>query len=363
MGGIAAISDLHLGAPGCYLNVVSVKERLLEALAKLSQNHLELLVLVGDIIDLSVGRAPEPWALGRQFFHELGGYGAPGSRLRIDNIVYVPGNHDHHVWVLLAEYKELLCKLETLVPSDIGTNQAAKMVGTVYPSWTPLHDLFPPELRSTVCFAYPFWCCSHGNTRFVFHHGHYFDKAITPLARVVAEIGGDLSRIEAFNLPYMESLFYLHSWDPLVQRAELSFYSHLTKWKLLKLSRLFTWLTRRLRRKPRLGNCDVSKIDRMMKCIGFRSSQLRENDIWVFGHTHMRDDLRSTKALRLFDLGGWVLNHDPNLGETSAWSEPAIFFYDNGSGPQLVPLSLHEEERQSIKSKMSPVAASGSMIM
>jgi len=355
---IAAISDMHLGAPTSYLTVESVRQRLLRSVVDHAKGHLDLLVLVGDVIDLTVGRAPEPWVAAREFFAWMGTW-----PVDIGRIVYIPGNHDHHVWVMLAEYMEVLSKIGSLASTPVGGENTNPLLGTAYPFWTPMHNLFPRELSEKVVFAYPFFYFPETitDTRFVFHHGHYFDRQITPLAGFAGKRYRSLAKIEAFNLPYIESLYYLCSWDPLVQKTELFFYDAMVNGRLSLPGRTAELFNRILGgRGKQLGGCDLRQIDRMMEWIGFKSAQLRANDIWVFGHTHICDEYPSSvapKALRLFDLGGWLLNHNPSFGNAGAWSSPAIFYWDEKSGPSLDKIQILEEEKQSVSVRVTPLAS------
>jgi UDP-2,3-diacylglucosamine pyrophosphatase LpxH len=356
MPGLAAVSDLHLGAPTSYFVADSVRSRFFETLKGLSPDGLDLIILVGDILDLAVGTAPEPWVLAREFFSEL------AQKVLFSRLVYIPGNHDHHVWVMLAEHEELLSKLSTVVRPAPGKRNAMFEVGTIYPSWTPLHDMFPIDVQHKVCFAYPFLMQNNGSTRFIFHHGHYFDPVITPLADYAGGHYLDWQKVEAFNLPYIESLFSLCSWDPVVQTVELGFYDRLTGLGTMKpvsaARRAANWLAKRCGKK-KVGGCDIGRIDKMMGWAGFKKANLTTNDVWVFGHTHCKGKYspkQAPKALQIFNLGGWVLNHDP--GAEGAWSTPGILYAGRDGECTYSDFCLTPREEQSILAKRLVLARS-----
>jgi UDP-2,3-diacylglucosamine pyrophosphatase LpxH len=334
--------------------VQSVREKLFSTLKLVSQGRLDLLVLLGDVIDLTVGRAPEPWVIAREFLAEL------VEQVPFERLVYIPGNHDHHVWVLLAEYEELLKKIDSLKRPLVGQNDPSLELGTIYPYHTPMHELFPKVAQKCVWFAYPFYTFPPGNLgnykcRFVFHHGHYFDRKITPLARFASKRYGDLAKVEAFNLPYIESLFYFCSWDATLQSVELGFYDKLTRVGIIA-KKSVSWLPYVRKSRTELGTCDVRKIDDMMTWTGFRSMNLCETDVWVFGHTHKCDDYGldvAPKAMRMFNVGGWVLNHDPKHDEETAWSRPAIFWSDGMDNHSIKEVSLNDEEKEKVYAKMA----------
>jgi hypothetical protein len=343
---IAAISDLHLGAPGSYFNEPTVTARLLQALFPGSTEHLDLLVLVGDVIDLSNGRGTDPWIAAKRFFLALDPY-----HERIGKILYLPGNHDHHVWVLLTEYQELLSKFDHLPETSVAAGAAQPMLGTVYPYWTPMHRLFPENLQKKVVFKYPFhsFVLPGQNIRFVFHHGHFFDPFVAPLAKMAADRFRDPAKIEAFNLPYLESLFYFCRWDSVVQDAELGFYQELTK---LRLSPPLRWFQRRwrsLRRpRPNLGKCDSGRIETIMKDVGFHLPPTVSQDLWIFGHTHCGDhQFTKRKVRQFFNLGGWILNHAPAVDQETSWSEPRVFRFSQGKS-ELMRLPLTEDQEAGI---------------
>jgi UDP-2,3-diacylglucosamine pyrophosphatase LpxH len=345
---LAAISDLHLGSPNSYLNIASVRQKLIDLLKETATPQLDALFLVGDVIDLTCGRFPEPWVKARDFFNQIG-----TSQLKIERIFYIPGNHDHHVWVLLAEYQELLAKLDKLALGSIGQKQPL-FLSTTYGYPTPMHKLFPPQLREKVNFVYPF----HGFTepitkvRFIFHHGHYFDPWITPLARFAAKRYQEIEKIELFNLLYMESLFYFYTLDKVLQTNELKLYRKFTAlpnfipfFVFRKFRQAITyWLGRP---KQNLGQRDLKQIEDIMRTSIASST---EKDLWIFGHTHKRikwSRRTACSAIQMFDLGGWVLNYDPKLSEESAWSSPAVFIWssDNPDKPELRDIDLFDDER------------------
>ena len=363
---IAAVSDLHLGAQNSYLNIAKVRQRLVSNIRERSGGHLGGLFLVGDILDLTVGHFPGPWLAAKEFLDSLLGDG-----LEVDDIFYLPGNHDHHIWVQLVEYKEILQKLDSMTRNSVTKGETADLFSqTAYGYPTPLHGLFPERVRKKVRFVYPFYSHvePHTRTRFVFHHGHYFDPAITPLAEFAVKRYKETRKIEAMNLAYIESLFYFCAWDPAVQQIELSGYDLLQRTALFAkhigrlargqadLDKFRQWLSgKETGGKASLGQCPVERIEAMLACRELASQENWERDIWGFGHTHFADywpKEETGTARMLFNLGGWVLNCAPQGGEDAAWSIPAVLHWDEDTGPLLESIELSDKEKDLLVSRV-----------
>jgi UDP-2,3-diacylglucosamine pyrophosphatase LpxH len=82
------LSDLHLGSSGAIdlLSRPEIRETLWAELEGADE-----VVLLGDVVELRDRPLPEALELAAPFFEELGAV-IDGGR-----VVFVPGNHDHHV--------------------------------------------------------------------------------------------------------------------------------------------------------------------------------------------------------------------------------------------------------------------------
>ena len=379
---IAAISDLHLGVPSSYLTLTDVKERLFAAIAKRAGGRLDALFLVGDVIDLAVGQFPDPWISAREFFADLA-----CQEFQIDKVIYIPGNHDHHLWVQLVESQVLLPFLDAsdgCEPPDLSSH---RVFG--YP--TPLHDLFPKSLRKNVFFAYPHFsfCDKPAQTRFTFHHGHYLDPSITPLGVSVAEDYRDLAKIEMYNLAYMESMFYFFSWDSAVQATELAAYDAVSKAEgFYRKLREIVMPQERLERRGHLirrglqfvsrmrrrrlpaeqpqgiqSTCDshmpsisrARRLDMLRDCINRNVSPAIAHDIWILGHTHRPAEWPKSEiegTVKLYNLGGWVAPPRPEWDDPQTWPEPALFYWDRVTGPALEYVEISPKDRQRLLNRV-----------
>jgi len=122
---VLALSDLHLGEPEGLLynggaNIIDTAVTKIVELARGGnglEDGIEELILVGDIADLSEATENEAYTNTRVFLTALLG------KVKVDKIIYIPGNHDHHLWVEMLKahygkgsYDECVPKTIVVIP-------------------------------------------------------------------------------------------------------------------------------------------------------------------------------------------------------------------------------------------------------
>jgi metallophosphoesterase superfamily enzyme len=100
---VLALSDLHLGEEESLLNICEGKENIIQTtvmkIAELSKGRgkfepgIEKLIFIGDIVELSEAK-DEPAYNTTKFF-----LSALLSEVPVQEMIYLVGNHDHHLWV------------------------------------------------------------------------------------------------------------------------------------------------------------------------------------------------------------------------------------------------------------------------
>ena len=84
---------MHLGEGTSLLTFPQGRKHLIDALKKkCGDDKIEELILVGDATDTSLASMSQVITHTSVFINTL------LSSLKIDKIVYIPGNHDHTVW-------------------------------------------------------------------------------------------------------------------------------------------------------------------------------------------------------------------------------------------------------------------------
>ena len=198
------LSDLHLGDTDSLLTTPApdaeslpsaspVLVQLATCLRQIAagQDEPPLIVLNGDILELSFGPTSHALAAFEGFLRLLAG-GEPDLSRRV---VYVPGNHDHHVWELArqTQYERAL--------ADLSHDQAPP--GSRHVTGPLLTDAVPDRLlgallrraRATAGAtntgdAGPLLVCypnlvlrDAAGARVVIHHGHFTEPIYTFLSR------------------------------------------------------------------------------------------------------------------------------------------------------------------------------------
>ncbi|HUT58041.1 MAG TPA: metallophosphoesterase [Phycisphaerae bacterium] len=355
---MAAVSDLHLGAPGSYFVIPGLQDRLWEGIRQaIGGKKLDLLILNGDVLDLAVSRHHSAYRAGRQFFNEL----AKTSILDVSRVLYIVGNHDHHLWTVIEEAR--MCRHFPEIPgerdglSSYAQHGSAPESGSFcYAGDSPFAGIFPERLHDRLVFAYPFHAYTENSApatplRWFFHHGHYFDPYITPLKRDVARMG-DLRGLEVANAAYLEALFYYLSWDTEQLEKGLYIVDLLPKYASYASFALRALGLDRSKSQAgvsdwKVGGHDGSEIERVLRNTPWRNkgAGVRERRVFVFGHSHI-----AGKKIRpegeYYDLGGWVLESRPNTPiAEQRWARPA-FFYRRGSTWGLTEFGLTEADRK-----------------
>jgi len=236
------LSDLHLGDADSVLTQVAPTPEgrpqpsaalqqlvvCLRTLAASQQGPPPTLILNGDVLELAFG--PMHHALG-VFEHFLARLTEPG-REAVGKIVYVPGNHDHHIWELAREtrYARDLATSHTAdgpppVRHATGLGFDAAVSGS-------LLDLLLDHVRnggahdtaaasSTVGrglrIAYPNFAL-HDPTRrraVLFHHGHFVEELYRLFSRARALLvpgsppAATVEQIETENFAWIEFVWSL----------------------------------------------------------------------------------------------------------------------------------------------------------
>jgi len=339
-GNIVAISDLHIGAPSSLLTLRTVRKRLIEVLAECGD--ISEFILLGDILDLTMAPRADAWNQAYDFFRELFGAVAQDA-----NIHYVPGNHDHHVWTLLLEQRDIVSRLtaqlcEPDAPDSRPVIEPLRLTGEFGPkNNTFAHMLFPEDARKRVWIRYPFFKLPCGGRPLLCHHGHYFDTKITPLAgKVARKFKEDLEKVEECNYVVLEGLFYFAS----LGRTSWEF---LTKgyWYYELLGHMLNLLTEIGVEAPKVGRQTIKHLSAKYVMDIIRDLFLEKSYVLVFGHTHRWGELVDrTDTIRMYNTGGWLVE-EKVLHQRERM--PAIFCADDGKC-RLIPFEIKAGEIEKV---------------
>ena len=194
------LSDLHLGEDSSVLHYGQKfkkgKQPLVNKLIKLLKEPLRnktipFLILAGDTLDFSLASVEVAVADFRLFLedvHEL-----------FDNFIYIPGNHDHHIWRTLQEQVFVVNRI--MEGEEIG-DFPQEQIGTIKDgeiilkgvdpkkqlgAKTFLNDLLPETARKkNFAVVYPnlFLKFKNPDTDILITHGHFLEVAWTLVSDV-----------------------------------------------------------------------------------------------------------------------------------------------------------------------------------
>ena len=190
------LSDLHLGEEDSLLTDPADFSRPSNALRALAECLSSLLarnepgapkpwlILNGDILDLALCPEQQTLATFEQFLRAV----MPAGGELFEEIVYIPGNHDHHVWSAArdTQYAQYLERLDPGTPPQAPWDTTKAMMDLrgkdrlVNAPLTAVARRIPRlrERRFEILTAYPNFGLNGGGGRaVVFHHGHFIEDA------------------------------------------------------------------------------------------------------------------------------------------------------------------------------------------
>jgi hypothetical protein len=197
---VAVISDLHLGSGVSILDEDGEMVRLVDFLSQHGV-AVDAFVLNGDVCDFAMSTIRQTMTSAQRFVNLL----APLCR----EMIYIPGNHDHHSWLLANEIHEILFAIPDL-PADCA-QRTERMYQTTF-----LQRLLDDQRRQ-IKIAYPnvYWQPPESSRlTYLFHHGHFcedlYQLVSNTLTAAFPDCGQrrDLEFLEATNFGWIELAWY-----------------------------------------------------------------------------------------------------------------------------------------------------------
>lgn len=205
------VSDLHLGEDNSILtykksqNEHPLVDKLIEKIKEVgdlpNNGRVPELVLLGDICDLSLSPFNEALDSARKFIKQI------CEADLFDVITYVPGNHDHHMWIQIMEYETYIKNIserKQIPPYQYVTQPQEPRKNTF------LDGLIPETSDTSLWVAYPNRTLEMDGTRIIMHHGHLCERLWRLLSVVFEDIlpTTNIDELEAFNSPFTEFGWY-----------------------------------------------------------------------------------------------------------------------------------------------------------
>ena len=301
---VIAISDVHLGEKGSLFNdrktLKTFKEKIQE---EASKGTIDEFIIAGDLFDLSLASHEDVYSKARDFFQEI------GHIENLASIVFIPGNHDHHIWTLIIEEEQITKKIQKgKVPE-----KDLKRVDLEYEN-TFLNGLIDGCKVKSFKVAYPNLLREIGDRLYFFHHGHLLDRIFTPANTILKP--NSLEELESFNSSWTEGVWY-----HLVQSGRLGQlikdgYSEYTGMKKLTDTFLEKFgIDEKII--SRMRGLKVNKLEKEMNdylssCIDWyreTPNRLFAPMAFVFGHTHRKSPGEHINIkgmdIEIYNTGAW----------------------------------------------------------
>ncbi len=228
------LSDCHLGARESLLTHADARGAIAEtpsgvltgfadAMAETLKGAKPQLVLLGDALDLGLSPFGD---VSRSFLHLLDAFfPKDGPDLFEREIIYIAGNHDHHLWRVAQDNGFMEAVEAGELPNDLQT--VSRIFGTPSHRCRLMESLIkhrPHLANASVKIAYPNWgIADKARSRaVVMHHGHYLDgmyRMLSNLRGFLADgeaLPATMQQLEQENGPWIDFL-----WSDLGSAGEI----------------------------------------------------------------------------------------------------------------------------------------------
>lgn len=220
------LSDLHLGARDSLLThvlgggeIAREPSPVLAAFAAglratLGDREKPQLVLLGDALDLGLS----PFGDVSKAFLQLidAFYPENGQEIFRRDIVYIAGNHDHHLWRMAQDHRFVTQLQDGQIPGDL--EHITPIIGQPTHSCRLMESLIaqrPHLAGASVRIAYPNWGLADADRKraVVMHHGHYLDGMYRALSNMRGFLEqtparpATMHQLEAENGPWIDFLW------------------------------------------------------------------------------------------------------------------------------------------------------------
>ncbi|MEW6103632.1 MAG: metallophosphoesterase [bacterium] len=310
---VVVVSDLHLGEEGCSLRDEAIVSSFIEELK--AQGEIDQFILLGDILDLSMGGFSKATEDAKPFFEAILG-------VDIKEILYLPGNHDHHLWVLEAEHRDIIQKIR-----NGGIPESPNYIREFKGKETFISGIFPDSMKDKLIVKYPNHIAKVKEKRYFFHHGHYLSTEGTLICNIDEALKkcDSLNDFELENSPIHELIQYSLEQAPHMKEKikeawkgggeQLAMFTVIDemldsfkKWQYFfsPLIRFFL-IINLIKPKPIRGTkIDNKMIERIENYIKLSEETC---DCFVFGHTHIPEG-KIKNSLIIANAGSWLNEGD-----------------------------------------------------
>ncbi|NIS62797.1 MAG: hypothetical protein GTO13_19480 [Proteobacteria bacterium] len=311
---IVVISDFHLGDRRSTLEDHDVVKKLIKELNQ--GKRIDELILLGDIIDLAFSAFQDVIRQAREFFKRI-------SSLDIEKIVYIPGNHDYHIWLLHIEKRDVIEPI-----GNEGFPQLPNYISQFSDKESFFSEVLPDDLEKKFVIRYPNYEFENNGIEYFFHHGHQVYGLCVLLmgpGEALRE-GKSLNDLLIANSPILELIYYhlerseemrdklYTAWEKygspgvlLIILTEL-LDALVPKRKGWLMHRIRTiWLESRIKRMKKDRETEIDEIEHEIRDYLQVSGWQSQNPLrFIFGHSHVPGRKEIADNLTVVNCGSWL---------------------------------------------------------
>ncbi len=321
------VSDLHMGSSSSVFSSSESKKIVNQFIKELKEmGPVEKLILLGDIFDFWDEKLSNILEKSAPFFEKIGGI--------TKEIVYIPGNHDHHSLILCEEMENIENLEKRTNPfqkrtfRDILKYECPKKRNSDCKTAAFLKGLLPALEDTHVQLSYPEYTYNRKGKEILFRHGHYLDSGLFKVMPwLFKKLGGKIESekdFEVVNTPIYEHLY----WCGRIREFS-NFYR--------KLHRIYKCSEKLYKRK---SHRDIESRKRDVEAFftRFKSEKNKYPDVFIFGHTHVAGtgyiytDRGINHSMELFNSGSWTKEGDIDHFNTYITIDDDIAVREVGKG-------------------------------
>jgi predicted phosphodiesterase len=341
-------------------------------------NRIPYLILMGDIVDMAVHNSSDAMNLAHSIFNDTTIFKGRSFTSYFDTIIYIPGNHDHHVWKMLQEQYYISNSMELTGIASPVQQQIIGVLDLEKGSMSKDSVIFPDpqknflsrilsDTKKPVYIAYPNLYIKTDSKHICVTHGHFFEPGWNNSSLNISKPGESIndsvyfSELEKNNSPLTEFSDYAiaQSMGGLaqgindIQYGDSSYYQN-----YLELVELYPQLFPvKPNKVKRTKHNDIQKLlehpELVDSFLVHTQGQMLDEDMifntLIYGHTHVPcDSVQYIKDIN--DLMGYTLKFNLSIYNTGGWvgiddvSKPTpLFLYGNGN-IESISLDLKEKK-------------------
>ncbi|MBU7031034.1 MAG: metallophosphoesterase [Theionarchaea archaeon] len=294
------LSDFHIGHPQSLISSPHGESLLHRFTAEIKElGDVEHLILLGDIFDFWDESLNSSIAHSHRFFEKM-------SEIT-DEIIYVPGNHDHHILILCETMEDIGMMERGSIPDRPFRDILKYEFPHTSPKYieTPFFKAFrPPTIPFHIRLYYPEYSMTWKGKTVLFRHGHYLDSGLFQFMPWIYEhLGGKIENerdFEIINTPIYEHLYYI---GPVKEVNE--FYKRVNGWVRSFRKKIYkTHVHKTIENRKK----DIERF--------FERFKKKYPDILIFGHTHVADK-GILHDMELYNSGCWI--HEPSIPHSGTY--------------------------------------------